>query len=48
MLYFYVISVSVDKLEAVLMLCVEQLVSSLFCMDATQSVIISLWRSVPV
>ncbi len=48
MLYFCVISVSVDKLAAVPILCVEQLVSPLFCMNASQSAIISLWRSVPV
>ena len=34
--------VSVDKLEAV-----EQPVLSLFCMNASQSVIFSLWRSGP-
>ncbi len=39
---------SVDKLEAVPILCVEQLVSSLFCINASQSSIISLWRNVPV
>ena len=44
----FVISMCVDKLEAVPIFCVEQLVSSLFCMNASQSVIISLWRSVPV
>ena len=36
----------VDKLEAVSILCVEQLVSSLFCINASQNVIISLWRTV--
>ena len=40
--------VSVDKLAAVPILCVEQLVLPLFCMNASQSIIISLWRSVPV
>ena len=35
--------VSDDKLEAV-----EQPVLSLFCMNASQSTIISLWRSGPV
>ena len=35
---FCVIFVSVDKLEAVPMLCVERLVSSLFCINASQSV----------
>ena len=35
--------VSDDKREAV-----EQPVLSLFCMNASQSTIISLWRSVPV
>ena len=40
--------VSVDKLAAVPMLCVEQPVLPLFCMSASQSVIVSLWRSVPV
>ena len=40
--------VSVDKLEAVPILCVEQPVLPLFCMSASQSIIISLWRSVPV
>ncbi len=40
--------VSVDKLEAVTILCVEQPVLSLFCMNASQSTIISLWRSGPV
>ncbi len=40
--------VSVDKLAAVPILCVEQPVVPLFCMNACQSVIISLWRSVPV
>ena len=48
MLYFCVISVSVDKLEAVPILCVERLVSPLFCMNDSQSVIISLWRTVPI
>ncbi len=41
-------SVSVDKLEIVPMLCVEWHVSSLFCINASQSAIISLWRTVPV
>ncbi len=36
--------VSVDKLAAVPILCVEQLVLPLFCMNASQSVIISLWN----
>ena len=40
--------VSVDKLEAVPVLCVEQLVLPLFGMNASQSTKISLWRSVPV
>ena len=40
--------VSVNKFEAVPILCVERLVLSLFCMNASQSVIISLWRSGPV
>ena len=40
--------VSVDKLAAVPILCVEQLVFPLFCMNASQSAIISLWISVPV
>ena len=40
--------VSDDNLEAVPILCVEQLVLPLFCMNASQSAIISLWRSVPV
>ena len=41
--------VSVDKLVAVPILGVEQLVLPLFCMNASQSaIIISLWRSVPV
>ncbi len=40
--------VRVDKLVALPILCVEQLVLLLFCMNASQSVIISLWRSVPV
>ncbi len=40
--------VSVDKLEAVPILCVEQLVLPLLCMNASQSAIISLWRSGPV
>ena len=40
--------VSVDKLVAVPILCVEQLVLPLFCVTASQSAIISLWRSVPV
>ena len=39
---------SVDKLEAVPKLCVEQLVLPLFCMNDPQSVIISLWRTVSV
>ena len=39
---------SVDKLEAVPILCVERLVLPLFHMNASQSTIISLWRSVPV
>ncbi len=34
---------SVDKLAAVPILCEEQLVSSLFCMNASQSAILSLW-----
>ena len=37
-----------DKLAAVPILCVEQLVLPLFCINASQSAIISLWRSVPV
>ena len=45
---FCEIDVSVDKLAAVPILCVEQLVLSLFCMNASQSAIISLWSSVPV
>ncbi len=40
--------VSVDKFEAVLILCVKQLVLPLFCINASQSVIISLWRTNPV
>ena len=40
--------VSVDKLAAELILCVEQLVLPLFCMNASQSAIISLWRTVPI
>ena len=40
--------VSVNKRAVVPMLCVEQLVLPLFCMNASQSAIISLWRSVPV
>ena len=40
--------VSVDKLASVPILCVEQLVLPLFYMNAPQSAIISLWRSVPV
>ena len=40
--------VSVDKFAAVPILYVEQPVLPLFCMNASQSVIISLWRSVPV
>ena len=44
----FVISVSDDNLEAVPIFCIEWLVLSLFCMNASQSVIISLWRSVPV
>ena len=44
----FVISVSVDKLEAVPILCVERLISPLFCMNASWSVIISQWRTVPV
>ena len=43
----FVISMSVDKLEAVPILCVEQLGLPLFCMSASQGVIISPWRSVP-
>ena len=39
---------SVDKLEDVPILCVEQLVLPLFWMNASQSVIITLWRSGPV
>ncbi len=38
----------VDKLGTVPILCVEQLVSPLFCMNASHSVIISLWRYGPV
>ncbi len=38
---------SVDKLEALPILCVEQLELPLFCMNASQSVKISLWRTVP-
>ena len=45
---FFAMYVSVDKLVAVPILCVEQLVLPLFCMNASQSTIISLWRSVPV
>ncbi len=45
---FSVISVSVNKLEAVPILCVKRLVLPLFSMNASQSVIISLWRTVPV
>ena len=37
-----------DKLEAVPILCVERLVLPLFCMNASQSAKIFLWRSVPV
>ncbi len=40
--------VCVDKLVALPILCVQQLVSPLFCMNASQSAIISLWRYVPV
>ncbi len=40
--------VSVDKLEAVPILHVEQLVLHVFCMNASQSAIISLWRSGPI
>ena len=40
--------VSVDKLVAVPILCVEQPVLPLFCMNASQSTMISLWRSGPV
>ena len=40
--------VSVDKIEAVPILCVERRVVPLFCMNASQSAINSLWRSVPV
>ena len=40
--------VSVDKLAAVPILCVKQPVLPLVCMNASQSAIISLWRSVPV
>ena len=40
--------VSVDKLEAVPILGVEQFVSPLFCMNPSQCVIKSLWRSGPV
>ena len=40
--------VSVDKLAAVPISCVDQLVLPLFCMNASQSAIISLWRSGPV
>ena len=39
---FCEMDVSVDKLEAVAILCVEQLVSSLFCINSLQSVIVSL------
>ncbi len=39
---------SVDKLEVVQILCVEQPVLPLFCLKASQSAIISLWRSGPV
>ena len=45
---FCEMDVSVDKLAAVPILCVEQPVLPLFCMNASQSAIISLWRSVPV
>ena len=45
---FCEIDVSVDKLAAVPILCVKQLVLPLFFMNASQSTIISLWRSVPV
>ena len=48
MLCFLVISVSVAKLETVPILGVERLLSSLLCINASQSVIISLWRTVPV
>ncbi len=40
--------VSVDKLEAVPILCEEQLVSSLFFINASESVIISVWRTAPI
>ena len=36
---------SVDNLEASPILCVERLVVPLRCMNASQNVIISLWRS---
>ncbi len=39
---------SVNKLAAVPILCVGQLVLPLSCMNASQSAKISLWRSVPV
>ena len=45
---FCEMEVSVDKLAAVPLLRVEQPVLPLFCMSASQSIIISLWRSVPV
>ncbi len=38
----------VDKLEVVPILCVERLVLPLFCMNESQSAIISVWRNVPV
>ena len=41
---FCVMNVSVDMLAAVPILCVEQLVSPLLCMNASQSIIIFLWR----
>ncbi len=40
--------VIVDKLAAVPISCVEQLVLPLFCMNSFQSIIIFLWISVPV
>ncbi len=39
---------SADKLEAVPILCVEWLVLPLFCMNASQSAIIFLWRNLLV
>ena len=45
---FSKISVSVDELEAVPMLCVKQLVSTLLCMNAWQNVIISIRRNIHV